>query len=116
LKRVLSIGVNPDVPGADGNRPCHLACELGLLSIYKAIVLCRPDMDAENKDGVGHYGCALAGVADLKVCFLDRSTSRLVVIGWLSLAHHVTYDFAFFVCLHRSSGKELATLSRSRQS
>ena len=60
IKRLLAIGVDPDLPGKDGNRPSHLACELGLPDVYKAILLCRPNVHAVNREGHNPVQCAEA--------------------------------------------------------
>jgi ankyrin repeat protein len=51
LKKILSIGVNPDLEGEDLWRPSHLCGAYGRVELMKVLLLCRPDMAAKNGNG-----------------------------------------------------------------
>jgi hypothetical protein len=53
LEQLLSIGVDPDVPGAKidgGFRLSHLCCQEGWRETASVVYLCRPDMTARNEN------------------------------------------------------------------
>ena len=51
LKQVLSAGLNPDLPEANGWRPSHYCGSQALVHLTPMIFFCRPDMQAKNVNG-----------------------------------------------------------------
>ncbi len=49
LKSLLSIGVDPDQPNNDGNRPSHFCAYYASLPAAACIFMCRPDMAAQGQ-------------------------------------------------------------------
>ncbi len=49
---VMSVGVHPDVPAADGWRPAHIVGQEALVELVSTIYACRPDMAALNSNNL----------------------------------------------------------------
>ncbi len=48
LETMLSLGIEPDKPDADGQRATHVCGIAANVDVAKTVLLCRPDMKANN--------------------------------------------------------------------
>lgn len=64
LKRLVLTGLSPDVPNREGTRPSHFLGREGTVELARIILPCRPDMNAQNRNG---YTPLIAATGTYKV-------------------------------------------------
>lgn len=83
LRRVLALGVNPDVETAFRERPSHVVSQKGNLQYAEALSLCRPDVKAVTASNSTPDDCAVDAIHRWTAVispFLFCSTSFLVYL------------------------------------
>jgi hypothetical protein len=87
LRKLLSVGVDPDLPDKRGIRPSHACGHLSFRLAAECLFLCRPDMKA--RDLYGNSPLQAANVTYAVSLCMVRLPAYRSIVAWFGLSESV---------------------------